>query len=249
MMSDPEINILVVDDDARLRELLIDTLSSIGYKTEVASDGMEALKKLRDNSFDLVISDIHMPEIDGFMLLKKIRQHYPKLPVLFITGVTTEDMMGSATPDGFLAKPFRIGHIEQLIRETLSSKPDQNTHSIRRVMVVDDDDMFREMLVESLQYNNFIPTAVEGGNEALTELENGKVDAVITDIKMPGMDGITLLKEIKKTHPDLSVVLISAFFSEEEIARYSGEAHADGFLSKPFETKEVIKLLKALPEK
>ncbi len=246
-MREQSAKILIVDDDARLRELLIDTLNTIGYNADIASDGNNALQKLQHNHYDLVISDIRMPELDGFMLLKKIRQHYPELPVLFITGVTSEDMIGSANPDGFLAKPFRIGHIEQLIKDALSKKHSKNKHTFRRVMIVEDDDLFRDMLGEALQYNSFITTAVEGGKEALRELQYGKVDAVITDIKMPGMDGITLLKEIKKIKPDLPVILISAFFSDEDILKSSSDYQPAGFLQKPFEIQAIVKLLDSLP--
>lgn len=240
-MKSPDVKILVVDDDPTLRELLMDTLNAIGYMSESAIDGIDALDKLMKSKYDLMISDIKMPNLDGISLLKKVRRYYPDLPVLFITGVASPEIIGHASPDGFLAKPFRISHMEQLIKEALNGKPEMVSVPIKKVLVVDDDDLFRNMLSETLSYNGFVPTAVEGGKEALRELENGMVDAVIADIKMPGMDGVTLLKEIKEKYQDLPVILITGFFLDEHLKETT---QADGFLFKPFEPESIIELLK-----
>ncbi len=245
-MLKSDVQILVVDDDLNLRELLIDTLNTIGYAAEAAADGIQALEMLESRKFDLVISDVRMPVMDGVGLLKKVRRLYPDLPVLFITGVASPEVIGRASPDGFLAKPFRISHIEELIRDTLNDRQEQVTSPIRKVMVVDDDDMFREMLTASLNVNGYTPYAVTGGEEALRELENGRVDAIITDIKMPGMDGITLMKEVKQRYPDLPVILITAFLSSDEINKEPVSSQADGFLQKPFDIDNIVRMLRSL---
>ena len=121
-MQKPKTSILVVDDNATMRDLLVDTLDAIGYHPTGASDGSEALQKLKEEKFDLIITDIMMPGIDGIALLKMVRKDYPNLPVLFITGVASPEVVDRASPDGFLAKPFRISHIEQLIKDTLKGK-------------------------------------------------------------------------------------------------------------------------------
>lgn len=238
--------ILVVDDDTHLRELLIDTLDAIGYCASGASDGIEAFQKLREEKIDLVISDIKMSGIDGLTLLKKVRRHYPTLPVLFIIGVASPEVIGRASPDGFLAKPFRISHLEQLIEDALMGKTEKVVKPIRKVMVVDDDDLFREMLADALRYDDYVPLAVPSGNEALKELEHGTVDAVIADIKMPGMDGITLLKNIKGKYPEMPVILVTAFFSQDEACRKAGSVEADAFLRKPFEIDNIIEILRQM---
>ena len=242
-MKELQAKILVVDDDALLRDLLVDTLQTIGYETTGVSDGIEALQSLRNEKFDLMISDIKMPGIDGLALLRKTRRYYPDLPVLFITGVASPEIIGRASPDGFLAKPFRINHIEEMIEDTLRLRTQPDTSSVKRVLIVDDDDLFREMLTEALRLDGYISCSVSGGEQALREMENGEVDAVITDIRMPGMDGITLLKKLKEQRPDLPVILMTAFFSVEEVSRRSRPAQADGFLQKPFEIDNISRVL------
>jgi two-component system OmpR family response regulator len=67
--------ILVVDDEAPVREMIGDALSLAGYRTLSASDGLEAINLLRSNSVDLIVSDINMPKLDGFQLLESLRRH------------------------------------------------------------------------------------------------------------------------------------------------------------------------------
>ena len=245
-MNQTKAEILVVDDDVTLCELLVDTLEAIGYRATAAKDGIEALQKLKESKYDLMISDIKMPGIDGIALLKKVRRNYPDLPVLFITGVASPEIIGRASPDGFLAKPFRISHIEELIEDALSGKSEDTLKPIRKVLIVDDDDLFRDMLTDALQHNDYIPCAVTGGQEALQELDNGSIDAVITDIKMPGMDGVTLLKEIKSRYPEMPVILITAFLSRDDISLEDDQLKPDGFLQKPFDVDNIVKILKEI---
>ena len=131
-MNDSKAKILVVDDDPILLELLVETLTTIGYDTGKAVDGLDALAVLSKEKFDLMVSDIKMPNLDGIGLLQEVRKLYPNLPVLFITGVNAPEIIGKATPDGFLSKPFRINHIEEMIEKTLQST-DQPKPKIKNI--------------------------------------------------------------------------------------------------------------------
>ncbi|MCK4606439.1 MAG: response regulator [candidate division Zixibacteria bacterium] len=238
--------ILVVDDDANLLELLADTLTTIGYKALGAKDGMQALQMLRQEKFDLMISDIKMPVMDGIDLLKKVRRYYPRLPVLFITGFTVPEVMGEASPDGFLAKPFRISRLEKLIEQTLVGRRESVDSPIRYVMVVDDNDNSREALADMLTANNYIPLSVSSAQEALGELDEGRIDAVIAGIKLPGMNGVSLLHAIKEKRPGMPVVLVAAFSSPDDTGGGPDSFAADGFLHKPLKAENVVELLSEL---
>ena len=245
-MNSADIKILVVDDDINLLDLLIDTLSAIGYSSDGVTDGFKALEKLKTGHFDLVISDIKMPEMDGISLLREIRQTHPGLPVLFITGVDVPEVVAQASPDGLLAKPFRVSHIEQLINDTLNVSENVVAGKVRKVMIIDDDDNFRTTLEDALEANDFIPFAVAAGDEAIMHLEKGNFDAVVSDIRMPGIDGFDLLKRIKKTYPKLPVVLMTAYLSEKDVREALPQAGADGFLEKPFGVDQIVDILTKL---
>jgi two-component system response regulator FlrC len=101
--------ILVVEDDAGLREALIDTLKLSGYQCVEAESGEDALLTLKDQSVDLVVSDVQMGGMSGLTLLNSIKRSWPNLPVLIMTAYGTIDDAVQAMRDGacnYMAKPF-----------------------------------------------------------------------------------------------------------------------------------------------
>jgi len=239
--------ILIVDDDPNLRHLLVDTLSALGYAPVSATDGADALARLREQDslqFDLLITDIKMPNMDGLMLLKKIRRTYPSLPVLFITGIVSEETMAAASPDGYLSKPFRISRLEELINNALASKrPGYRPPPPRRVLINVAEDSLRENLSDAMSFSNYLPFAVAGGDEALEELERGKFDAVIASIESVSSEGNQYLDRFRETYPDLPLVLTSATCSLTEIERLNDNLQANGCLGHAFRPGDLIELL------
>lgn len=106
--------ILVVDDDASVRELLSKALASAGYHVEVAEDAFLALARLAERTYDLLITDLKMPGHDGLWLIREARLHSPHLPVIVITGYSSEESAIEAIDlgvAGYLTKPFRLPRI------------------------------------------------------------------------------------------------------------------------------------------
>ncbi len=243
--------VLVVDDDDKIRILLLDTLSALGYKTIGAEDGEEALALLEKQKPDVVISDIKMPKLNGLSLLRNIKNKDPKIPVLMITGYNftyTKDQALDSGADGFLIKPFRIGKIEELMQTVLGIKgcPDEERpYKLKKILIVEDDEILRNMLSETLTSLDYFPFGVEDGQMALGQLKTQDFDLVISDIRMPKMDGITLLKNIKEMVPQLPVVLITGFSSTYPAQRALQEG-ADGYLAKPFRIEKMDELLRDL---
>ncbi len=234
--------ILVVDDDPLLLPLLVETLSAIGYTVTGAPGGIEALDILQTRKFDLMVTDIKMPNLDGIQLLKKVRRHYPEMPVVFITGVATPEMVREASPDGFLAKPFRIQHIEALIKRTLRAKSDHAKGTVRKVLVVDPDDNFRTTLTEALNYSEYVPFEAATTSEAVRELESGAFEAVIADVSTLRLNGHSLSQIIQERFPDTPVILMSADQTAEELV----DGYYANFVRKPFQAGTIIELLNNL---
>ncbi|MCD4721259.1 MAG: sigma-54 dependent transcriptional regulator [Desulfobacula sp.] len=102
-------NILVADDEDRMRHLLSVMLQRNGYKVDQAQDGLEALKMIKENPYDLLISDIKMPGLDGMGLLKELRKEENLIPVIFITAFATVESSVEAMKAGasdYITKPF-----------------------------------------------------------------------------------------------------------------------------------------------
>jgi CheY-like chemotaxis protein len=92
-------DILISDDDENVRILLRRTLQAEGYHTEEAKNGSEAIKLFRSGAFDLVITDLHMPGMHGIDLIYQIRELFPKLPIIAISGGSTGDDFIAASED------------------------------------------------------------------------------------------------------------------------------------------------------
>lgn len=101
--------ILVVDDEASIRDLCARVLTRNGFAVTSASTGEDALRYLQDNSFDLIISDIRMPGVSGVDVLETAKTLYPSISVILITGFGTTEILARANQSGaarILTKPF-----------------------------------------------------------------------------------------------------------------------------------------------
>jgi two-component system response regulator AtoC len=120
--------------------------------------------------------------------------------------------------------------------------------TLRSVLVADDEFSIRQTLSLSLQEQGYEVRAVSNGEEALAELESRDYDAVISDVRMPRLDGMTLLRRALVRQPDLTFVVMSAY-SQPEAALEAVGAGAFDYVSKPFKPEEVVLVLKKAEER
>ena len=113
------------------------------------------------------------------------------------------------------------------------------------ILVVDDESVIRQLLVRTISRAGYQVSEAADGVEALEYLARSHVDIVISDIKMPRMDGMDLLAEIRRQYPHVSVVLITGHGSEYN-AEAVLKAGADYFITKPFKNTEIAPTLAAL---
>jgi excisionase family DNA binding protein len=114
--------ILVVDDEAGIRELLAKTLAVAEYDVDLAAGGQEALERLHREQYDLVITDLRMPGVDGLTLIREARRYMPQLPIIIITGYSTEASAIEAINlgvNGYLTKPFRVPKVLSVAAKAL----------------------------------------------------------------------------------------------------------------------------------
>jgi two-component system sensor histidine kinase/response regulator len=243
------VTVLIVDDEKMIRDLLGDTLSALGYRTETAENFAVAIERLEKSNIDVVITDIMMPDKSGVDLTRFIKGKYQQIPVLAISGkgVPESDIL-EAGADGFLAKPFRIGVVEDLIIKTLLKYDINKIKPVpvrKRILVVDDEPSIVSTMIDSLDALGYESVGVRSSSEAIKALKNDQFDLVLTDIRMPEKSGIELMHEIKASHPDLPVVIITgypvAYPPEKAIAE-----GADGYIAKPFRLNQIDSLLAKL---
>ncbi len=122
-------SILVVDDEPVLCAVLGRMLSKMGYNAVCAHDGVEATDIMGHMHFDLVISDLRMPRMDGWALMKYVKKENPDLPVILITGYHSMHTRTQATEhsaDGYISKPFSIDQIRIMLENVLEKKEQPN---------------------------------------------------------------------------------------------------------------------------
>ena len=121
-------HILVVDDDASIRELTNRILLAQGYNVDTAVDGSAALEQISSHSYDLVLLDIQMPGLGGFEVCRKIRQQRQLawLPLIFLSGSeVTDDMRTEIEESGaamFIMKPYNIAELNRAVANAIESK-------------------------------------------------------------------------------------------------------------------------------
>ena len=106
--------VLVVDDEATIRDLLSKTLALAEYDVDLAPDGRTALERLRIIAYDLLITDLKMPGVDGLTVIREARRLKADLPVIIITGFSNEASAIEAVNlgvSGYLTKPFRVPRV------------------------------------------------------------------------------------------------------------------------------------------
>src|SRR5690554_7206513 len=110
-----------------------------------------------------------------------------------------------------------------------------------KVWIIDDDRSIRWVLERALDQAGLQPTAFESGENIMKRLEQEQPDAIISDIRMPGIDGITLLSRISASHPDIPVIIMTAH-SDLESAVTSYQTGAFEYLPKPFDVDDAVAL-------
>jgi len=103
--------ILVVDDEELIRNLVVTFLSRLGHSCFTATDGVDALNKMKENRIHVVITDVKMPNMDGIMLTSEVSKQYPECPVMVMTAFDEEYSAGTAISVGareFIKKPFSL---------------------------------------------------------------------------------------------------------------------------------------------
>ena len=108
-MVSPKYTILVVDDEELIRNLMVSFLSKMGYSYITATDGLDAMDKLKSNKIDAVVTDARMPNMDGIDLTMAISKEHPKLPIMISTAFGEEYSIATAICVGareFIQKPF-----------------------------------------------------------------------------------------------------------------------------------------------
>ena len=215
-----QLSMLSVDDDGELRELLHELICQMGHASVTATDGVDALEKMDEKQFDIVITDINMPRLNGVGLIKRITSDFSDTDVIAITGYQTEynytDIISLGASD-FISKPINIDEFEAKIKRIVRER---NMRSeLRRLSTCDaltglynrrhlDDNLQNEAIRASRQHYDLYLL--------LIDIDNFKV----YNDKYGHQQGDRLLQELAR------IILLSIRENVDSGYRYGGDEFA-----------------------
>jgi len=231
--------ILIVDDEKDMAEMIGGVLELKGYQTKAVFNGYGAIEEVKQTHYDLILMDIKLPDINGVETFLKIKEIDFSVKVIMMTGFSVEDLITEALKQGAYAclhKPFdmekAISKVEEVLRQ-----------SQKVILIVEDDLATRENLGGILKERGYKVCEDEDGEEAIAKLKESKYDCLLLDLKLPKIDGISVLREAKKIYPEVIVIVMTGYDLPqmlEEAERLSAYA----CLKKPIDPEELVKLLK-----
>src|SRR5690554_2454470 len=220
-MTDAKASILVVDDDAAIRELLQEHLSRVGYEIRTAADGDQMRQLLGERPADLIVLDVMLPGDDGFTLCRQIREH-SQVPIIMLTASSdeTDRVVG-----------LEIGADDYLDRKSTRL----NSSHVRISYAVFCSGAHRDLHSFPTRRSSDLMRQLLGERPA---------DLIVLDVMLPGDDGFTLCRQIRE-HSQVPIIMLTA--SSDETDRVVGlEIGADDYLAKPFSARELQARVKAL---
>jgi CheY-like chemotaxis protein len=116
--------VLVIDDDPSVREVVRYLLAAFGYECHTAANGASGLARFDEGGWDLVLTDLEMPEMSGWQVIEAIRQRAPTMPIVVITAFSDPAVMRQASEWGVpvVAKPFSMATLKAVVVEALYRK-------------------------------------------------------------------------------------------------------------------------------
>jgi CheY-like chemotaxis protein len=244
-MNDSFPSILCADDDPEVLELLKEHFTAQGFIVLTATNGVEACLQVKRWAPKAVILDLFIPRLGGIGTLSRIRAFNPGIPVIIVgdtdaaLDLVTEAGLNVA---GAFAKPLPLDKISEALAWADVTAPAElaaggTGHRRRqgrvRIMLVDDQPQFREVLAEYLGDKGFEVVEAQSGEEALVQAPISRPEVVLLDLMMPGIGGLEALRGIKAMCPKTCVIMVTAV-EDLDTARGALAAGAADYVSKPF---------------
>ncbi len=267
-----ETHILLIDDDAAMIQMVEDILALTSCRLHAFMDYRDGLRQAMTNPPDLILLDVHMPEINGLDLLHQFRKMKAthKTPIVMVTGDSHLETVQKAKDIGisaYVLKPFKpvdfIQTLEKVLQRSLLSPlqqtrlapetvgqsyvPEPASARAQRLMVLDDEPMMLQLIQDILGESRVTVSCYQDPHQALRDIMLSPPDVLLSDVNMPEFNGVQLtlqLKKMRSTHR-LPVVLMSG----EPMDRLPVEIqdlNVEGFLAKPFTPRQLIAALQPL---
>ncbi len=239
----PKPRILVVDDSRTIRKLLVKQLEDVDAHVTEAVDGAQGLEVARAKDFDLVLSDVDMPRLNGFQLCKELKSDPStrSTPVIILSTNDREEHVERGFRVGASAYVTKAKASEELIPRIKDVLTRSAFFRDRLVLVVDDSRLVRNSVRDGLSQAGFKVICAEDGAQGMSILEQHLPDLILSDINMPVMDGMAFCQAVR-AREDLQQVpfVVMSSESDRRVMREMLARGATAFMVKPFHVEQLI---------
>jgi len=259
--------ILVAEDNDIMRSFLFRFLTGEGFVVYTAEHGELAWEALRNEHFDLLITDNEMPHLSGTKLIERIRTAGMTLPIVMVSAsfeIAGVRDYAALQITAVISKPFDIMELLTVGRTALrisareeAASPERYANSPvlsaaavkptpvvnKLVLIADDDDVVRGSLAAVLESEGYVVDEARDGVEAVSHAIKNKPDLVLLDLNMPNADGWTAFNQLDRVTPLLPVIVITARPNQYKEAVRAG---VDAFMEKPLNIPVLVRAIKSL---
>lgn len=223
------LEILIVDDEERIRATYQNLLQNQGHKTSLASNAVDAKEMLVQHHYDLVLMDINMGSINGEILYEAARSFHPQIKIM-VSSVYPIDEQNDRIPraDAYYDKADSLSVLLKTI-SSLEISPQKSVNK-KNILVIDDDRKQRLVYHELLTRAGYYPMEFYDCEKVYSYLEKQihKIDLIILDLQMPQITGSDFFDYIKTHYPSAKVLISSNYdLSDQETAVFTADAYFD----------------------
>ncbi|MFT3997689.1 MAG: response regulator [Asticcacaulis sp.] len=238
--------VLVLEDSKTQARIVGSLFEKNGFKADFAQDRAEAMHKLQSRSYALLLLDVFLGEENSLDYLELYRDAAGDAPIAIMTAGKRDVPLAASVAlnkarrahvDFLLPKPFDLNDVRQICEE--AERIRRRKGPIKRVLVIDDDAHARIIYRNFLEEEGFYVAESTSVEDALIRLEITRVDAILIDLIMPGIGGLTGIKVIAATWPDIPQIAMTGYTKGTDHLQSALTRGASHGLAKPF-TKQAL---------
>ncbi|MBF0461981.1 MAG: PAS domain S-box protein [Magnetococcales bacterium] len=254
------LRVLIAEDSPDTQMLLQAYLRKTPHHLVIVNDGVEAVSRVRQEAFDVLLTDIQMPNMDGYAATRAIRQWEKEegrrpLTIMALSAHASlsrrEESLAAGCND-HLTKPIKKTALLDVLQRIASQTPATTHTRSLRVLLAEDVEENQALFEAYLAQTPHQLVMANDGMEAVARVREERFDVIVTDVQMPGMDGYTATRQIRQmeramNRPPVTIIALTAHAMAGEKQR-SQEAGCDMYLAKPIRKQELLDILQKIAD-